>query len=54
MISTVSKKKGWWLESNRFHDLGGYSKKYGGENETDFMISVVSKKSMVVKTKQIS
>ena len=47
-------KKVWWLKPNRFHDFGGYSKKYGGYNQTDFMISVVSQKSMVVKAKQIS
>ena len=47
-------KKVWWLKPNRFHDFGGYSKKYGGYNQTIFVILVVSQKSIVVKTKQIS
>ena len=63
-------KKVWLLKQNRFRDFGGWSKKYLGlseadfvisvvgqksmENQTDFVISVVSQKTMVVKTKQIS
>ena len=42
------------VKSKQISYFGGQLNKYGVLNQTDFMNSVVSQKSMVVKTKQIS
>ena len=44
----------WWFKKNSFRDFRGYSKKYGGKKKQFWIISVLSQKSMVVKTKQFS